>query len=343
MGFKDREDNCACNPMLNSLPREVTSRRKAHVSQAEKEGDEVTLDRKVVFLMKPEFRAKWLTNALNHVKKQKIRSSDIYEILASNRFVDGIQPKLGRKMAAELLVRLELFSVKQRKKLSSEADLMVKFGSAPAPTEAQQPSPESGGSADDMLTRCAAFMREKMIERGELAAVVEGGAQACDSAAAPDTSKAEKPEKTSGSAEAEITAEESLKKITKGSSDDAKRRKTSKARSGSSDVSSRRNSKKAGTLGSRHDKQKQSGDAISDVGEKRKGRNTSRSRKAKTKKASSSSSSGSSGSDAPRSKKLGSSRSRRRSPSRKRRSPSKKKTSVTKKGRKRSTTDSSSS
>jgi len=170
MGVRDREDNRDANPLVNALPAQVVGRRRrAQPSQAELQGDTVTLDRQLVFLMKPEHRAKWLSNALEQMgQDQEIRASDIYDIIASNRFVDGVQPKLGRKMASLLLGQLELFSAKQKRFLSSEAALVAKFGVTPQQHAQSQQAEQQAQAADDMMARCAAFVREKMIERGEI-------------------------------------------------------------------------------------------------------------------------------------------------------------------------------
>jgi hypothetical protein len=241
MGVRDREDNRDANPMVNALPAQVIGRRRNRgPPQAEKEGDVVTIDRKVVFSMKPDIRAKWLKNALVHIAQQQIRASDIYEIIASSRFVDGVQQKLGQKMAQSLQDQLGLFSVKQKRSLSSEAALLLKFELAqPAPTKEPADADQKGRNGasvgapaegiEDMMQRCRAFVREKMSERDEKASGLGN-----DSAPA---SAAEKLEAKTSKAE-KVAKAEKLKAKTSKAKKVAKARSSSNSSSGSSKASS---------------------------------------------------------------------------------------------------------
>lgn len=162
MGVHDREDARDANPLVNRLPAEVVSRRKPRAEPAfvEVEGGSVTIDRKTIFAMKPEHRAKWLFKALKHAAVGEVRANDVYDVIASNRFVEDLPPKVGRKMGRAVQEQMDLFSTKQRRFLTSEAVLVSKFGA--------QESAES--KMEDMMARCRAFVREKAMERGDFAA-----------------------------------------------------------------------------------------------------------------------------------------------------------------------------
>jgi len=190
------------NPLNRRLPAEVVSRRRRVEPPAAAEADEsaiVTLDRKTVFALKPPQREKWLRKALKQVAESLIRSSDIYDVIASTRFTEDVPYKLGQKMARAVQQQLTLFSGKQQRILSAEATLAVKFGKAPegepeagkaaeeAPADA--PSAEAPGTAEEMMARCRAFVRERLKERdGEAPAEQPpggGGAEAAAEDAAP--------------------------------------------------------------------------------------------------------------------------------------------------------------
>lgn len=164
------------NPLNRRLPAEVVSRRRPQqVAQVETTDDSVPLDRKVVFLMKPDKRQKWLTKALKQAGEGLVRASDLYDVIASTRFAEDVPYKLGQKMNRAVQQQLDLFSGKQQRYLSTESLLSTKFGkvSAPEPEveETANEGTDEGEAAvsqmEEMMARCRAFVREKMTERGE--------------------------------------------------------------------------------------------------------------------------------------------------------------------------------
>jgi len=179
-----REDNRDCNPLINRLPAEVISRRR-HAAEADAgDGADVTADRKTVFAMKPDQRLKWLERALKHAAEGEMGTNDVYDIVSSSRFAEGVQPKVGLKMSRAVREQLGLFSAKQQRFLSSEAVIFVKFGALDSQEESaraakaakakkvENKEPGDSTMAEEMLARCRAFMREKAQERGELPAAL---------------------------------------------------------------------------------------------------------------------------------------------------------------------------
>lgn len=164
--------------MNRRLPAEVVSRRRPQqVAQVETAGDPVPLDRKVVFLMKPDKRQKWLTKALKQAGEGLLRVSDLYDVIASTRFPEDVPYKLGQKMNRAVQQQLDLFTGKQQKYLSTESLLSTRF-KVGAPEheigDTAQESADEGEAAvsqmEEMMARCRAFARQKMTERGERSA-----------------------------------------------------------------------------------------------------------------------------------------------------------------------------
>lgn len=162
--------------MNRRLPAEVVSRRRPQqAAQAETTDDFVPLDRKVVFLMKPDKRQKWLTKALKQAGEGLVRASDLYDVIASTRFAEDVPYKLGQKMNRAVQQQLDLFSGKQQRYLSTESLLSTKFGKVGAPEaeleDVAHEGTDEGEAAvsqmEEMMARCRAFVREKMTERGE--------------------------------------------------------------------------------------------------------------------------------------------------------------------------------
>merc|ERR1712187_1001622 len=103
--------------------------------------------------------------------EQVLTPSDIYSIISSNRFIDGIQPKLGKKMAGAVLKQIDHFSAKQKRNLTN-CVLVSNFGemrSRPGELEQAQGSDEDTASqkVNDMMARCLAFAQEKSAELSE--------------------------------------------------------------------------------------------------------------------------------------------------------------------------------
>jgi len=131
------------------------------------------IDRKAVFSMKPERRAKWLTKALKQAADGLLRASDIYDVISSTRFAEDIPYKMGSKMNSAVQEHLPLFSGKQQRYLSSESTLSVKFGkkkevnAMESSQDDKAAEEKSEAQMEEMMARCRAFVREKMLERGE--------------------------------------------------------------------------------------------------------------------------------------------------------------------------------
>jgi len=188
-----RQDGTDANPMHKRLPAQVVGRRRR--ADPPPEDGLTTLDRKAVFAMKAEQKAKWLTRVLKQAADGACRPSDLYDIIASSRFAEELPVKVGRKMAKAVKDQLALFSVKQQRSLSGEATLLVKFAdAAPEAPEAssakEETQPASGGPegdlAEDMMARCRAFVRERMAARGEGNPEDGGGAAAAADEEAPE-------------------------------------------------------------------------------------------------------------------------------------------------------------
>lgn len=180
----DREDPRDANPMYKRLPAEVVSRRR-HVEVVSMEGEEaVSVDRKAVFLLKPEQRLKWLAKALRQAEEGRLRPSDLYDVVSSSRFADSIPPKVGKKMGKALHEQIAIFTAKQQKFLSEQAEITTRFGGGPAKNiteekEVAKPKEvpvEGGPDIDEMMARCRAFVRDKQRERGERNGAEEEGA-----------------------------------------------------------------------------------------------------------------------------------------------------------------------
>lgn len=166
------------NPLNRRIPAEVVSRRRRTPAAGEGE-DDVSLDRKSVFALKPPQRAKWLAKALKGVADSVLRASDVYDLVANSRFVEDVPYKLGKNMARTVQQQLTLFSAKQQRFLVTEAALGQKFGMTPEEEKELEVSVDvkaNDGTADDsmqmedMMARCRAFVREKNMIGGDVVA-----------------------------------------------------------------------------------------------------------------------------------------------------------------------------
>lgn len=162
----ERKDPRDANPMFKRLPAEVISRRKKPEQSAREEGEEaVSLDRKSVFLLKPEQRLKWLSKALKQVGEGKVRPSDLYDVVASTRFAENLPPKVGRKMGRALKDQVAIFTGKQQKFLIEQAEIITRFlGQEDLNAK---PAEEKSSSLDEMMARVSAFVSQKESERGK--------------------------------------------------------------------------------------------------------------------------------------------------------------------------------
>eukprot|EP00420_Gonyaulax_spinifera_P005252 CAMPEP_0197940652 /NCGR_PEP_ID=MMETSP1439-20131203/121604_1 /TAXON_ID=66791 /ORGANISM="Gonyaulax spinifera, Strain CCMP409" /LENGTH=175 /DNA_ID=CAMNT_0043563831 /DNA_START=70 /DNA_END=594 /DNA_ORIENTATION=+ len=159
------------NPLNRRLPAEVVSRRRRPEPAAVEAAEDVpvTVERKSVFGLKAAQREKWLKKALKQAADNQIRASDLYDVIASTRFVDDIPYKMGQKMARAVRQQLNLFSGKQQRFLSADAALVKKFGDAEPEAEEKaedvqakekEASAEVSNQMEEMMARCRAFVRE---------------------------------------------------------------------------------------------------------------------------------------------------------------------------------------
>jgi len=109
--------------------------------------------------LKPEPRLKWLVRAVAALKDGAIRVSDVYDIIAHPKFVNGIESKIGTKMRRALSGEMDLFSDKQRSNLQ-RSELFKKFPED-APREKKPKKEETDeGKMDEMMARCRAFVKD---------------------------------------------------------------------------------------------------------------------------------------------------------------------------------------
>lgn len=116
-------DPSDANPLHRRIPAEVVSRRprvaKKAAVEKEKVVDEVSMDLKAAVALKPEARPKWLIKACKMVADGKASSTDLYDIIASRRFMSGLPDRISRRLIAIIKDSLDLFSDKQQRYLSS--------------------------------------------------------------------------------------------------------------------------------------------------------------------------------------------------------------------------------
>lgn len=114
---------------------------------------------KPTLALKPEPRLKWLVRAVAALKDGAVRVSDVYDIIAHPKFVNGIDLKIGTKMRRALSSEMSLFSDKQRSNLE-RSELFKKFPEE-APKERKKKEVETDeGKMDEMMARCRAFVKD---------------------------------------------------------------------------------------------------------------------------------------------------------------------------------------
>lgn len=163
--LKGAED---ANPLHRRINAEVVCRRKrVNPASLDTLGEAlVSIDRQFVFGLKAEQKMKWLGLALTQASIGEIEPSDLYPLLSSSRFVEGVTPKVGAKLSRTLAAQLGLFSGKQQKFLSEKADISTRFGMLEV-APVKQVKATVSGKEDAMLASIRAFVRNKQTERGE--------------------------------------------------------------------------------------------------------------------------------------------------------------------------------
>lgn len=115
---------------------------------------------KPTLALKPEKRAKWLTQAIIALKDGGVRVSDVYDIVSHPKFINGVSNGHGQKMRHQMSKELRLFTDKQRQGLE-KSELFKKFNADDGPKAAKPSKPEvDEGKMDDMMARCRAFVRD---------------------------------------------------------------------------------------------------------------------------------------------------------------------------------------
>jgi len=144
-------------------------------------GDEdeavVDVDLKTVLAMEPDDRAVWLSKACKRAADGSLRIAKVYDVLASEKIVDGLTEKTGRRMLNTLRKYLHIFSDKQQKYLNQSA--VALFFEAKRKRNAEEsrggfeeeeprgskirvPRSTDPGAADkmeEMMARCRDFVR----------------------------------------------------------------------------------------------------------------------------------------------------------------------------------------
>lgn len=161
----DRKDPRDANPMFKRLPAEVVSRRKQVQVMNNDDDEAVSLDRKAVFVLKPELRAKWLSKALKQAVDGKLRPNELYDVVASSRFAENLTPKVGRKMGRALRDQVSIFTSKQQKFIIEQAEIVTRFGVVQEESKDEDKKDSKKMSAiDEMMARVNAFVNAKQSE-----------------------------------------------------------------------------------------------------------------------------------------------------------------------------------
>lgn len=115
---------------------------------------------KPTLALKPEKRAKWLTQAISALKDGGVRVSDVYDIVGHPKFVNNVSNGVGQKMRRLLSSEMKLFTGKQRQGLE-KSELFKKFPVDDGPKASKAaPAEVDEGKMDDMMARCRAFVRD---------------------------------------------------------------------------------------------------------------------------------------------------------------------------------------
>ncbi|CAE7687544.1 Eif4e1b [Symbiodinium microadriaticum] len=131
----------------------------------------VELDPKKVLKMEPEERASWLSTACRVASEGAVKVSQLYNVLASEKFADGLNEKVGKRMHRTMLKYLHIFSDKQQRYLK-QCGLARDFGlndkEAPnkevadvKPRRKSQSDEDAAVRMEEMMARCRNFVREK--------------------------------------------------------------------------------------------------------------------------------------------------------------------------------------
>lgn len=109
--------------MNRRLPAEVITRQKRQVkkkTEEVKQIEEVTIELRAVLALKPDARIKWMSRALKMVEEGKASRTELFDIISSRKFASGVPARVCRKLKAETLESLDIFSDKQRRYLKTE-------------------------------------------------------------------------------------------------------------------------------------------------------------------------------------------------------------------------------
>mmetsp|Transcript_50105 Transcript_50105/g.162195 ORF Transcript_50105/g.162195 Transcript_50105/m.162195 type:complete len:994 (-) Transcript_50105:79-3060(-) len=119
---------------------------------------EVSINIQTAAGLDPDRRVKWLSLALEAVAAGAERPSDLFDVLGHARFERGVSAAVARRMLDEVRKRADLFPEKLREAILSDSVLgIAKIASSVAAS--LQAASADGAAAQDMLRRCADFVR----------------------------------------------------------------------------------------------------------------------------------------------------------------------------------------
>jgi len=250
----DRKDPRDCNPMFKRLPAEVVARRQHREPAAMTESEEVSMDRKAVFILKPELRLKWLMKALKQAIDGKVKTSDLYDVVAGNRFAENVTPKIGRKMCRALKEQVAIFTGRQQKFLIEQAEIVTRFA---VPDRPKPDEEDKASSMDEMMARVAAFVSEKEKEKAKgddvpvpaVAATPEVASTEVAEPTADNGATDASPKLAVASSQGEETIDKA--KVDRGTKAKARKKSSNSSSSSSSDSDKRSKLKKAAAKKSR--------------------------------------------------------------------------------------------
>ncbi|CAK9072891.1 Hypothetical protein SCF082_LOCUS35785 [Durusdinium trenchii] len=124
------------------------------------------LDPKKVLKMEPDERASWFSDVCRFASDGIVQVSQLYNVLSSEKFGDGLSEKAAKRMNRTMLKHLHLFSEKQQRYLKQLG--LVMDETETSKDVADYKSARRKGSDEDaaarmeeMMARCRNFVREK--------------------------------------------------------------------------------------------------------------------------------------------------------------------------------------
>lgn len=122
-GEEDPEEKKARLDEMFMVPGEVMCRRQRKTTKEEVQqvkDDYVSLEWDDVFPKKAKERLRWLFKALDAAKSGRVKTGQLYDIIAHRKFVEGLKGNVATDVLNLIRGNLDLFSAKQRKQLTSD-------------------------------------------------------------------------------------------------------------------------------------------------------------------------------------------------------------------------------